>query len=71
MHGFALNLCPGLAGYSLITPCGITDGGVTTLQRLTGRRVEPWQVADEVGEAVVAQLARMRASTFDSPRGLD
>jgi lipoyl(octanoyl) transferase len=39
-HGFALNVTheplPFFAG---IVPCGITDGGVTTVERLLGRRV--------------------------------
>ncbi len=39
-HGFALNVTdeplPYFAG---IVPCGITDGGVTTIERLTGRRL--------------------------------
>ena len=48
-HGFALNVTdeplPYFAG---IVPCGITDGGVTTIERLTGRRICPEEVARPV-----------------------
>jgi len=31
LHGFALNVSPNMAHWSFITPCGITDGGVTSM----------------------------------------
>lgn len=33
-HGFALNLDPDLSAYEAIIPCGVTDGGVTSLADL-------------------------------------
>ncbi len=53
MHGFALNLTVDLEGYDRIIPCGITDGGVTSLAALRGTSPEPWQVAEEVGRTLV------------------
>jgi lipoyl(octanoyl) transferase len=36
-HGFAVNVTDEpLAGFAGIVPCGITDGGVTSIQRVTG-----------------------------------
>lgn len=41
-HGFALNVTDEpLPFFSGIVPCGITDGGVTTIERCTGRRPSP------------------------------
>jgi lipoyl(octanoyl) transferase len=40
-HGFAFNVANDLAPYSLIIPCGIPDRGVTSLQQVLGRPVNP------------------------------
>ena len=37
-HGFALNVTnEPLANFAGIVACGITDGGITTMERLLGR----------------------------------
>jgi len=56
MHGFALNLTNELGGFSLITPCGIRDGGVTTMRRVCGTAPEPGEVAFEVGSTVLRAI---------------
>ena len=45
-HGFALNVTDEpLPFFRGIVPCGITDGGVTSIERCLGRRLEPRDVA--------------------------
>lgn len=56
MHGFALNLVNPLDGFGAIVPCGITDGGVTTLARLVGSAPVPAACAAEVGRSVIRAL---------------
>ena len=58
-HGFALNVSTDLSKYELIVPCGITDKGVTSMERLLGR---PVQMA-EVAEAIVIRFTEIFSSS--------
>lgn len=58
MHGFALNCSNDLAPFSAITPCGISDAGVTTLSRALGHPLTPADLADLTAEAFTAAYAR-------------
>lgn len=55
MHGFALNLVNDLAGFELISPCGIRDATVTSASRL-GCAVPPAQAWAELGPALQGAL---------------
>jgi len=48
-HGFALNVCPDMAGFEKIIPCGIEGPGVTSMERLLAGPIS----VDQVKPAVI------------------
>jgi lipoyl(octanoyl) transferase len=57
-HGFALNVNTDLSHFGLIVPCGITDKGVTSLQRLLGRTIPMDEVEGAVAQAFEEVFAK-------------
>jgi lipoyl(octanoyl) transferase len=57
-HGFALNVSTNLSHFGLIVPCGITDKGVTSLEKLLGRPAPMSEVEDAVVDAFCAVFER-------------
>lgn len=56
-HGFALNVNTDLSHFGYITPCGITDRGVTSMKRAIGRNIDE--------NAVAGDLVQLFGEVFD------
>ncbi|MEO6872795.1 MAG: lipoyl(octanoyl) transferase LipB [Chthoniobacterales bacterium] len=63
MHGFALNVSGDLAGFDAITPCGIADVTMTSIEKETGRNPTVEAVAAIVAELAQRRLTRLPDST--------
>jgi lipoyl(octanoyl) transferase len=64
-HGFAFNVNTALNHFDFIVPCGITDKGVTSLQRLMGRPVEMVEVEDAIALAFIEVFSRQHLTVIE------
>jgi lipoyl(octanoyl) transferase len=62
MHGFALNVSGNLAGFDAITPCGITDVVMTSVEKETGQTLPLEIVAAKLAHQAKARLADLPGS---------
>jgi lipoyl(octanoyl) transferase len=70
-HGFAFNVTTDLSHFNLIIPCGITDRGVTSLQKLTGRAVSMAEVESAMASAFAEVFdAELISATHTSRQAL-
>lgn len=65
MHGVAINCSNDLDPYAQIIACGITDAGVTTMSRETGRDISPAVIVDRF----VEEFRRHEEALVSSPEG--
>lgn len=60
-HGFAFNVYPDLSYFKLINPCGITDKGVTSLEKVLGCKVN----IKEVEQAIIYKFLDLFDINFE------
>lgn len=56
MHGLAVNLTTDLSWFDLFVPCGVTDGGVTSVARQTGDAPDPKAASEALGPILADRL---------------
>ena len=56
LHGLALNVNTRLADFELITPCGLTDTRMTSMQKLLGREIPMLEVKARLEAAFRAEF---------------
>ncbi|HEX8680472.1 MAG TPA: lipoyl(octanoyl) transferase LipB [Chthoniobacterales bacterium] len=61
MHGFALNVTGDLSAFEHITPCGITNVTMTSMEKESGAAWSVKEVAARAGELFAARVHELRA----------
>jgi lipoyl(octanoyl) transferase len=67
MHGFALNVCGDLSPFDQITPCGITNITMTSMEKELGRSISLKDVAHSAKEVAQRCFADLRLKREPHP----
>jgi lipoyl(octanoyl) transferase len=59
LHGLAINVTTDLRWFAEVVPCGISDGGVTSLERLGASGWTPERLAPALAGHLAAALGRV------------
>ena len=59
MHGFALNVCPDLAHFNQIVPCGMPEAETTSMQKELNRTISIEEVTPVIQKHMVKALVRV------------
>jgi lipoyl(octanoyl) transferase len=59
LHGLALNCNNDLTPFTHITPCGISDAGVTTLSHAAGTTITPTMVSEPLTDRLVVNFKEL------------
>ena len=72
MHGFALNVCGDLSPFDQITPCGISNVAMTSMERETDKSISVMEVAVAFAKILGRRISDLRVdlpmSAVGAPR---
>jgi lipoyl(octanoyl) transferase len=60
MHGFALNVCGDLSPFDQITPCGISNVAMTSIEKDTSNSISVMEVAPAFERLVARKISELR-----------
>ena len=52
MHGFGFNVNTNMEDLKAINPCGITEKGVTSLEQITGKKLDMEEVKKQLKKSI-------------------
>ena len=60
MHGFALNVCGDLSPFDQITPCGISNVAMTSIEKETGKSISVMETVSRFEKLLASRISDLR-----------